>query len=711
MYNTENKVKTSETIRKASKSFSAEDLFGNGTSEHLVFDSKSNAVILRNNLLLENDSPGAGVAQNEKGVPHNSYDEVNAKTFIKKIFILEHSFSPESLLSFHAWEPQPLSSAAEVELASLSITVNGAGFTVKPYMPFMHEKYKNFRRPYWYYVKIPAGIVNKGTNEVIFRGVSEKYSWKIHFSEYSSYPSQPIEKVNQSLKSNDSGATWTSALGFGNSFEGEYNVRLNLKQYLSAGVLTSRIIDLADLEDSSIIEPFIMPGSAVKIFPSLLMPDGTEINVDYRNGDAMVLRTNRWSGWLPLTAAGISRFTGNFVQLRFSFSTKDPSVSPILKSVRIETENQVIPSPVKYFVINCNNEKIKRTSINFEYEKYDESKLVELRRKYQLDAIVRGCNTEFEKIIAISNWAARQYIRKETGQRDGYRFPSEWNSLELLEKGNGWFCLHHAIVFMQACLAMGLQCRIATMNPWSGSGHEVPEVWSNEYRKWIFIDPGYNYYVYNANTGVPMSLLEYQQSLRKEQDKDLLFEVLPGEKMIPLETRNTRRNDLLQYKIMPSPMNRLRGFEDFARRHEITCYFIRWMPRNNFLSRPSPLPLNQGTSVWPWDGYLNWHDDDMINLPQYSNFTARHADAYWTLNTVYFKLFEEPEKDRLCVQLDTETPSIRSLMSRIDYGDWADVTETFTWILHSGLNRLEVCSENIMGIKGPVSYVEISMHG
>ena len=70
-------------------------------------------------------------------------------------------------------------------------------------------------------------------------------------------------------------------------------------------------------------------------------------------------------------------------------------------------------------------------------------------------------------------------------------------------------CTHYASVFTQCCAALGFTARTQIMR-----SHCITEVWSNDYGKWVTMDPGgdsndatkFTYHF--ERHGVPLSALE-----------------------------------------------------------------------------------------------------------------------------------------------------------------------------------------------------------
>ena len=76
----------------------------------------------------------------------------------------------------------------------------------------------------------------------------------------------------------------------------------------------------------------------------------------------------------------------------------------------------------------------------------------------------------------------------------------------------GGFCLQYDVLLMQACESFGLPGRMSSTSPGSlgepkgVGGHEPGEIWSNQYRKWVYMDGTGAWYAVDSATGVPLSL-------------------------------------------------------------------------------------------------------------------------------------------------------------------------------------------------------------
>ena len=134
------------------------------------------------------------------------------------------------------------------------------------------------------------------------------------------------------------------------------------------------------------------------------------------------------------------------------------------------------------------------------------------------------------------------------------------------------------------------------------------------------------------------------------------------------------------------------------------------VPRNNWYEKPYPRPLSHGSSVWPWNGYINWYDDRTPRRRQYTWYTDRPRDMWPDLNRVHIHASHGESNDRLFLQFETYTPSLSHFEVDVNNGGWKRCGEYWTWFLSSGQNRLQVRSVNKFGVGGKPSVVVLNYY-
>jgi hypothetical protein len=360
-------------------------------------------------------------------------------------------------------------------------------------------------------------------------------------------------------------------------------------------------------------------------------------------------------------------------------------------------------------IAHVQNARFLRSSHLFDYEDYHCQILQELRKRFELDAVVAGAQTEFEMIERLMAWA---YL---VPLGDCRHYP--WNVLEWLmlerdvqgkivmnqyeNRRRDKMCLYPNVVLVAACLSFGIPARHVNFHSEGMTGHEIAEVWSNDYRKWVHLDATRDYYWYNLSTRVPLDTLEIHDVLKdrledtERWDRPYLFRqnLDAMVKDLPITFREGHH----KLSVKEGALFLFRSFSHF-----------RMIPRNNVFSKPGPLPVSQGTEVWAWDGYLNWADEKVPALLHFNGHTNRRTDFYPTMNQTRFTAMQTRSAHELEMVLETDMPGFSRFEKKIDQLSWVETTDRFIWNLHDGLNILTVRGVNTMGMAGIVSGIAIS---
>ena len=539
----------------------------------------------------------------------------------------------------------------------------------------------------WQAYTIDPAALRPGVNDIVIGGTGEVRIARAD----DSY----VELPHRSARSADGGKSWTvDRLGPAGDIAGEYYVRVYLEHFLPSGSILLPVMDVANLEGNPLAPPLTSPGPLrVSVSTAPNSPGGVTLRV--RSGTAYVPGPGTWSDWMPLDSTGsLEAPRGRFVQVEVTLSTADPTVTPLLREITLTTAPELANDWTKALkVTDFHNEEIVRTSIPFRYEPFTQPKLKELRARYRLDDVVDGATTDLDIISRLAAWSVRQWKWADWHLDEFY---PAWDALEILKKGPdgkpvGGFCQQYDVVFLQACESFGFVGReisisAGTLGRPTLTGHEPMEIWSNQFRKWIWIDGTSAYYAEDIATGVPLSLWEVRQRQ---------LQVLPGQKVEP-----TR---IVHIVGIVHPWRGLDVDMSFAE--------LRLIPRSNFLEQKWPLPLNNGKGGWTWNGYEVWTDADVPAEMLYPNLVTRHGNFEWTLNQAHFALEPTSTPGEFLVHLDTETPGFETFLAEIDGGEKSPVTAIFPWKLHAGRNHLKVWPRNNAGRDGIASWIDLEMPG
>jgi len=264
------------------------------------------------------------------------------------------------------------------------------------------------------------------------------------------------------------------------------------------------------------------------------------------------------------------------------------------------------------------------------------------------------------------------------------------NTLEILQavdEGMSFNCAFFARVNRDALAAMGYVVRSIGLKGAKGDGngseHSILEVWSNQYRKWIVLDPTLN--VYFEKRGVPLNAYEIRQEWFYNQGQDLTI-------VIGAERERHPVTDLPIDRAYHEGFGML-GIND---RSIGKFLYIAYTP-----SQPDGGP-DYGQMFITKDKLCEgvpYHTRKCPDDP------AR--EPYWPMCQADLKL--APAGDmKLKVTVDTFTPDFAGYRWRVDNGDWQEGTPD-VWDLHVGTNSLEVVSVNEFGCTGLPSKVVLEV--
>ncbi len=215
--------------------------------------------------------------------------------------------------------------------------------------------------------------------------------------------------------------------------------------------------------------------------------------------------------------------------------------------------------------------------------------------------------------------------------------------------------------------------------------HSVTEIWSNQHRKWVMLDPTLDMYVEKA--GVPLDAVEIRQEWFYRGGDDLVF-------VIGKERRRHRKPDL------PVVLGRFEGFGDLSLQpDELDKYgFIGFVPNTDLMDRG----FDYGNMFIVKDALCDgtrWHIRTTPANPS--------TDPYFPIGQATPIL--RAEEGGIRVELKTLTPNFEGFEIRIDGGEWRAAERSFRWDVRPGRNRLEARTLNRFGIHGPVSTVEVEL--
>jgi hypothetical protein len=209
----------------------------------------------------------------------------------------------------------------------------------------------------------------------------------------------------------------------------------------------------------------------------------------------------------------------------------------------------------------------------FKFDSAENPKLKELRDRYKLRELIAAATNEFDQQIILMDWVHHRF------QKFGQPSKATRGALDILsgiDSGETFFCTQYAQLFASAAASLGWVDRVLALRRHSDLGHKgstehsTTEIWSNQHRKWIMLDPTSNMYL--ERHGVPLNAFEIRQEWFYNSGNELTF-------VIGKDRKRYRKSDL------PIFLKRFPGFGDLTvDPHELDKYgFIGYIPNTDLM--------------------------------------------------------------------------------------------------------------------------------
>jgi hypothetical protein len=324
-------------------------------------------------------------------------------------------------------------------------------------------------------------------------------------------------------------------------------------------------------------------------------------------------------------------------------------------------------------------------SRRFKFDAADNPKLAELRERYHLAEVVAAGKDEFDRQVLLLDWVNHQFKKfgRPTSDAKG--------ALDILaanEAGNTFFCAHYAQTLVSAAASLGWVDRSLALRRPDAPGnqsteHTSTEIWSNQYGKWIMLDPTFAMYV--EKDGVPLSAFELRQEWFYHDGRDLTF-------VLDKDRKRFKKSDIPVFR------NRFLGFGDLVLdAGALDVYaFIGYVPNTNLMNAG----LDYGGMFIVQDKLCDqtkWHKRTIPADPAH--------DPYFPIGQAAATMTAAP--DAFHLSLKTLTPNFKTYLVRFDGGEWKPSGDRITWTPRAGVNRLELRTINQSAVEGPISTIEI----
>ncbi len=464
-----------------------------------------------------------------------------------------------------------------------------------------------------------------------------------------------------------------------------------------SAVIITDPIDLIDNTNNFITNNDSISTVLVKL--DATTPSDSKIDIYWSIGDRFFSESG-WSGWTKSngTHFAISPTTsgGKYVKFRIVMSPSNDSLLPSIKQLAIfasYSRNRKFTKPLT--ISSYQNEKIVTGQYPFEWESRENEKISSLISNFRLDTCGNDSSTEFGKVVALLDWVSR----RPQGPLSISPYP--WN-LDLIMTADGTIkghCMSYSIVMVSALTGLGFYARHwAVEGIDNNNNHEVVEYWSNEYKKWIYLDPSLDTYYKAVSTGTPTSILENHNYYIKRQSQAI--DCVDGK---------------YHYGVYTPTYN-------WRTKHGYTtCGQMKLTERNNFHAQPNPVYNGFGRGFCGFSHLNWWHNWTDASTPLYTDLanpqypcgtgkitchTGRVRDFWYTLNQASIKAKRSGDKEIL-VEFGQSQPFFSHFIVKTDNTEIESNSATFLWQIVDGENNLEVTPMNSHGELGLSSMLTI----
>lgn len=479
------------------------------------------------------------------------------------------------------------------------------------------------------------------------------------------------------------------------------------------GEIETDAIDLLDPDNLS------APGRGklvkVTVTTDAVVPAGAAITLFVKSGPTYFSEAG-WSAWEK--ASGLVHETvklkGPYLKIRYALSATAAASLPLIRQAELKAEFE--PAPVfqkPAAVLSFDNTRIIRSPVEFSYESRDNPAVKEFTARNGLVKLAQSQENEVAALLALNDWVAR--CRNDRHGMWETNYP--WNIRELSSDSQGscvirGHCMSYAAVLITALSGTGYYARHWAVNGFRDADHEVVEVWSNQLKKWIYLDPSLDQHYQDPRTKTPLSILEMHNILVNTFFK-------PGEDLnMPMDEQKKRVKGMGGGKLAPI-LCVDKGFHygaaapadyDWGWYHGYMADgFMRMTTRNDFHSKKEPWFPHFGEGIGGWDVFLSWVDEktppksDII-----TRISGRERDFYWTLNQASIKAFRKSE-EVVSVEFGNSQPFFKRYKVSIDDNPAIEAPARYDWVLHEGDNILMVTPEDKWGTPGLASVMKIRL--
>lgn len=245
----------------------------------------------------------------------------------------------------------------------------------------------------------------------------------------------------------------------------------------------------------------------------------------------------------------------------------------------------------------------------FTYLSQDDPNLKKIRHDLKLDSIA-GKASEISKILNILHWA--HYFVWHDGTATN---PTSKNALDLIayqrKESTGMTCRMMATILNECYLSMGIKSRLVTCMPKEikfEECHVINTVYSNELKKWIWVDPTFDAYVMNER-GELLGIQEVRERLIN--DEPLILNPEANWNRLTSETKEDYLNTYMAKNLYRFVCQSVSGFNTETWKAGMEVSYVELLPLDG-------------------DGQTPQKEDEIKNGVKQTNYKTNNPNLFWT---------------------------------------------------------------------------------
>ena len=323
--------------------------------------------------------------------------------------------------------------------------------------------------------------------------------------------------------------------------------------------------------------------------------------------------------------------------------------------------------------VSISDNQIKKSCYDFIPEHWQEPYLAKLYHNENFKEI--QADSQFELFLLLCDWTHRQW---KHSMPDPYPLSNAIDILKDIRSGlTGGFCGQYAYVLADVFKTLGYyNVRYAELWNQKGQSHFVVEVWSDQFKKWIILDPDLNMYFRMIDSGIPACALDIRKSF------------YGGEPVEAIDIKSRKKRT------------------DTAKRAELFRNFALSL-RSDLMRHREALTVQNR-----YDTFLFFRDNN-TNKPfeeslPYGNITSDPGDLYFDCNKVRVEHQISRNQIDFTFHTDSSMPNFKGFMIFTgNKGQWHPAGKSYSVRRNDKIDMLSVAPVNQNNQLGIVNIIQI----